>query len=172
LQKTADQCSGNTFIDEQVLADYDANFKVNPPLRTKKDIEVLIGALADGTIDTICSYHLPHESDAKELEFEYAAFGIASLEAAFGAARFATSGKLDTAELIKKITTNPRKVVGLPVNTIEVNQPADLTIFDMEAEWILEKQHIRSKAFNNPFIGKPLKGKPLAIINNNQIKEI
>lgn len=169
---TASVSAYQLYFNEQVLADYDANFKVNPPLRTQKDIEALIDALADCTIDTICSFHLPHESDAKELEFEYAAFGIASLEAVFGAAGYATNGKLSAAELIEKITVNPRKVIGLRVNTIAKGQPADLTIFDPDAEWIFEKQNIRSKAFNNPFVGKQMKGKALAVINNNQLKKL
>ncbi|MBP7400836.1 MAG: dihydroorotase [Chitinophagales bacterium] len=169
---TASVSGYQLFFNEQMLAEYDTNFKVNPPLRTAKDNAALLEAIADGTIDTVCSYHLPHESDAKELEFEYAAFGMATLEATFGAFRFATADKLNIEKCIEKFTSNPRKVIGLPIATIQENAPADLTIFDADVEWQFNKSDTYSKAFNNPFIGKTLKGKALAVIANNQFKKL
>ncbi|MBC8046373.1 MAG: dihydroorotase [Fimbriimonadaceae bacterium] len=158
------------YFDESVLHDYDTNYKVNPPLRTKEDIEALKKGLVDGTIDTICSYHLPHELDAKSVEFEYAAFGMETLEATFGAAMYALDGYLSVEKLIKKITSNPRNNINIVLPKIEVNGRADLTIFDANTEWIFAKENLRSKSANNPFIGKPLKGKALAVINNDQFK--
>ncbi|MFN0276366.1 MAG: dihydroorotase [Chitinophagales bacterium] len=158
------------YFDETVLSDYDTNFKVNPPLRTKEDIEALKKGLVDGTIDTICSYHIPHEMDAKAVEFEYASFGMASLEAAFGAAFHAMDGYLSVEKLITKFTVNPRNNLNIVQRVIDIGQPAEITIFDAQKEWVFEKQHVFSKGVNNPFIGKPLKGKALAVIHKNQIK--
>lgn len=168
VQVTASVSAYQLYFDEQVLEGYDSNFKVNPPLRTAKDIAALQSAVADGTIDVICSYHLPHESDAKDLEFEYASFGMASLEAAFGAARFAGADTISLEKCIEAFTSNPRNAIGIPLNTININQPADLTIFDPDMPWIFGAEHIHSRASNYPFIGKPLRGKALAVIHNNQ----
>jgi dihydroorotase len=158
------------YFDETVLHDYYTNFKVNPPLRTKEDIEALKKGLVDGTIDTICSYHIPHELDAKAVEFEYAAFGMASLEAAFGAALYAMDGYLSLEKLIKKFTVNPRNNLNIPQPVIDVGQLAEITIFDAQTEWVFEKQHLFSKGTNTPFMGKSLKGKAVAVIHKNQIK--
>lgn len=169
---TASVSGYQLYFNEQALAGYDTNFKVNPPLRTAEDNAALLQAIADGTIDTVCSYHLPHESDAKELEFEYAAFGMATLEATFGAFRSATADSISLEHCIELLTTNPRNAVGLPPASIIENATADLTVFDAETEWQFQREHVFSKAYNNPFIGKKLKGKPLAVIANNQYKQL
>ncbi|MBC8173610.1 MAG: dihydroorotase [Chitinophagales bacterium] len=160
------------YFDESELSAYDTTFKVNPPLRTKEDIAALKKGLVDGTIDTICSYHLPHELDAKDVEFEYAADGMETLEATFGAALYALDGFLSVEKIIKKLTVNPRNNVNIPPLKIAAGERAELTIFDTQTEWVFLREHIRSRSTNNPFIGKPLKGKALAIINNNQIKTV
>ena len=97
---------------------------------------------------------------------------MATLEATFGAFRFATADKLNIEKCIEKFTSNPRKVIGLPIATIQENALADLTIFDADVEWQFNKSDTYSKAFNNPFIGKTLKGKALAVIANNQFKKL
>lgn len=160
------------YFDESVLHDYDTRFKVNPPLRKKEDITALIAALKDGTIDVICSYHLPHENDAKDVEFEYAAFGMESLEASFGAAGYALQNELTTEQIVQLLAINPRKILNMPIPGIAENAKAELTIFDADKVWQFEKDNIRSKSANTAFIGMPMKGKPLAVINNNQIKLI
>lgn len=158
------------YFDETVLFDYDTNYKVNPPLRTPEDIEALKKGLVDGTIDTICSYHIPHEQDAKAVEFEYAAFGMAGIETAFGAACYATDGYLSVEKLVKKFTSNPRKNLNIAQPKIEEGCVAEITIFDAQSEWVAGKLHLFSKGVNNPFPGKPLKGKALATVHKGQIK--
>ncbi|MFZ1590653.1 MAG: dihydroorotase, partial [Chitinophagales bacterium] len=123
-------------------------------------------------IDVICSYHLPHENDAKDVEFEYAAFGMESLEASFGAACKAIDGKLTITEIVEKMAINPRNILQLSIPTIKENNKADLTIFNENTAWDFSESDIRSRSHNTAFIGKSLKGKPLAIVNNNQLKQI
>ncbi len=169
---TAGIAAYQIYFDESVLHDYDTRFKVNPPLRTKADNIALIDALKDGTIDVICSYHLPHENDAKEIEFEYAAFGMESLEATFGAAGHALQNELSTEQLVQLFAINPRKILNLKVPSIQVNEKAELTIFDADKVWQFEKDNIQSRSKNTAFIGKQMKGKVLAVFNNNQINII
>lgn len=169
IQVSASVSAMHLYFDESVLFDYNTFYKINPPLRTQDDINALRNGILDGTINTICSNHLPHESDAKFVEFEYAAFGAAGIECAFSAAWYALNKYLPIEKCIDALTHQPKKNLNLPCNKIEVGEKADLTIFDAEIEWTLTKDFLKSKSVNNPFIGKPLKGKALAIINNNQI---
>lgn len=170
IQVTASVSAYQLFFDETELHEYNTNFKVNPPLRTKKDIESLIAGLKDGTIDIICSYHLPHESDAKDLEFEYAAYGMETLEATFGAANKILQDQLSSAQLIEKISINPRKILNLEIPSIVENKKAELTIFDLDTKFTFTAGDIKSKSRNSGFIGRELQGKPLAIIHQSQFK--
>ncbi len=170
IQVTASVSAYQIYFDENELHDYNANFKVNPPLRTQADITALIEALKDGTIDVICSYHLPHESDAKDLEFEYASYGMETLETTFGAANKVLNGHLTSTQLIEKISINPRKILGIEIPTIKENARAELTIFDLTGNYIFEKDQLRSRSKNTGFIGRELTGKPTAIIHQNNIK--
>jgi dihydroorotase len=172
IKVTSGVAAYQLFFDESMLFDYDTRLKVNPPLRSKDDVAALIDGLADGTIDVICSYHLPHENDAKDVEFEYAAFGMESLEASFGAAYKAIDGKLTITEMVEKMAINPRNILQLAIPTIKENNKADLTIFNENTAWDFNETDIRSRSHNTAFIGKSLKGKPLAIVNNNQLKQI
>jgi dihydroorotase len=172
INVTAGVAAYQIYFDESVLMDYDTRFKVNPPLRTKADNEALVAALKDGTIDVICSYHLPHENDSKDVEFEYAAFGMESLEASFGAANYILNQSIGIENIIQAIAIKPRNILNIPIPSIVENGKAEMTIFDEHAEWIFEDGNIRSRSHNTAFIGKPMKGKALAVINNNQIKHV
>ncbi|HRF78282.1 MAG TPA: dihydroorotase [Chitinophagales bacterium] len=172
IKVTAGVAAYQLFFDESMLFDYDTRLKVNPPLRSKDDVAALIEGLADGTIDVICSYHLPHENDAKDVEFEYAAFGMESLEASFAAACKAIDGKLTITEMVEKMAINPRNILQLPIPSIKENNKAEFTIFNENTAWDFNESDIRSRSHNTAFIGKSLKGKPLAIVNNNQLKQL
>jgi dihydroorotase len=144
---------------------------VKPPLRSKDEIETLKKALADGTIDIVCSDHSPEDVENKKKEFDHAAFGIIGLETAFAVANTAMQKKIPLEKLIEKFTVNPRKLLSLPLPSIKEGQPANLTMFDADVEWTVDEKQIQSKSRNTPFIGTTLKGKPIAVFNKGLFAE-
>ncbi len=164
-------CSVNAHhlaLGDSSLDDFDTNFKVNPPLRTKADTAALVRGLEDGTIDCIASDHSPEDVENKMIEFDHAAFGMTGLETAFALANM-HKGKLSLQKLIEKIAVNPRKVLKLPVPKIKEREPASLTLFDPGRSWTLSEKDILSRSKNTPFIGKRLLGKALGIINKGTL---
>jgi dihydroorotase len=163
--------------DGKVLADsqtdelpswpaYDTNFKMNPPLRTARDREAILEGLADGTIEILCSDHAPHCDYEKEVEFDYAPFGITGLETelALSLMQLVHTKKISLADLIAKFTANPARLLNLQKGTLSVGADADVTVFDPDAEWIFRAGESASKSKNSPFNGWKLKGKAVATI--------
>lgn len=152
---------------EQALA-YNTNAKVNPPLRTTSDIIALIKGLKDGTIDAIATDHAPHTSADKLCDFNSAAFGISGLETAFACLmRLVHEAELDLTTLISKLTLGPARIIGTRCGkpgTIRPGCQADVTIFDLNKEWIVNSRDFVSKGKNTPFDGYQLKGKIVATI--------
>lgn len=157
----------NLFFDDSEILNYDTNFKVLPHLRTKDDIDALLQGLKDGTIDVINSGHKPLHQDEKKVEFENAEFGMSTIDCTFAVARTATQIVLSDEQLLEKFT-NAYQILGKAKSTIEANQNANLTIFDLEEESVFTIDKVLSKGKNNPFIGKSLKGKALGIINQTK----
>ncbi len=145
---------------------YDTNFKMNPPLRSALDREAVLTGLADGTIDILCSDHAPHCDYEKEVEFDYAPFGIVGLETelALSLMQLCHTGRLSLSDMIAKFTVAPARLLRLAKGTLSVGADADVTVFDPEREWVFERGASASKAANSPFYGWPLKGKPIATI--------
>ena len=154
------------FCDED-LQDYDTNLKLNPPLRTKADMMAVRAALLDGTIDCIASHHLPQHWDNKTCEFEYAKPGMIGLETMFAVLM---SCGLPVSDFVQMQTVAVRNIFGLPLPEIKENEPASLTLFVPDAEFIFEENMIKSKSKNSPFIGRKLKGKLVGIINKSNIQ--
>jgi dihydroorotase len=159
-----------TLTDDSV-ASFDTNTKMNPPLRTREDVQAMKFGLKDGTIDVIATDHAPHTIDEKEVEYTQAPFGIVGLETALGLsiAELVEQGFLTLAQLIEKLSTNPRKICSLPVVKIQEGEMANLTLFDPACEWTVSIQEFKSKSKNSPFHGRKLKGKSVGIINNGRI---
>jgi dihydroorotase len=159
-----------TMTDEAVLS-YDTNTKMNPPLRTKDDVEAVLEGLRDGTIDVIATDHAPHTIDEKEVEYTVAPFGIVGLETAVGLTltQLVKPGILTPLQAIAKLTTNARAVVGLPQVKIEAGQEANLTLIDPDVTWKVEPGQLRSKSKNTPFGGMTLTGRALGIIHQRQM---
>ena len=145
---------------------YDTNFKMNPPLRSAKDREAILAGLADGTIDILCSDHAPHCDYEKEVEFDYAPFGITGLEIelALSLMQLVHTKRLSLADMIAKFTVNPARLLNLGKGTLSVGADADVTVFDLEQEWVYNREGSASKSKNNPFFGWKLKGKAVATI--------
>jgi len=169
---TSDVALHNIFLTEEKVNNFDTRFKVLPPLRTKKDNKAIIKGLKNGTIDVITSDHSPFEVETKKIEFDNAEFGIIGLESAFGLINKNLEKHLTLNQIIEKISNNPRKILGLKNNSIEEGNNANITIFNPKTKWKFKEEDIISKSKNSPFIGEELKGKALAIYNNNRFKEL
>jgi dihydroorotase len=151
---------------------YDTNFKMNPPLRSAADRAALIDGLVDGTLEIISSDHAPHCDYEKEVEFDYAPFGIIGLETELALSLMALyhSKRMPLADLIAKFTVAPARLLRLAgKGTLRPGADADITIMDLEREWVFDVNASASKSRNSPFAGWPLKGKAVATIANGQI---
>lgn len=157
------------FCDED-LRSYDTNLKLYPPLRTAAESDALKQAVLNGSVDCITSHHRPHEYDSKVCEFQEAKAGMIGLETCYGATGAALGTQLTPEKWVELISINPRRITGLQVPTIKEGEAANVTIFDPEATYVFQETDIRSKSRNSAFTGKELKGKAVAIINNNQIQ--
>jgi dihydroorotase len=151
---------------------FDTNAKVNPPLRTKEDVQALIKGLNDGVIDAIATDHAPHTLADKNCGLELAAFGISSLETAFGCLMsLVHHGEISLTQLISKLTCEPAKVIGRnsELGTLKAGAPANITILDPDREWIVNSRNFASKGKNTPYDGYRFKGKVMATIANGKI---
>lgn len=153
------------FTDED-LAEYDTNLKLNPPLRLKSDREALRQAVLDGTIDCIASHHLPHHSDHKVVEFEYAKNGMISLETALAVVKTSLPS-LTEERLVEIFSTAPRRLFGLPQQTVDINQQARFTLFLPTKTWT--PASFVSKSRNSPFREVTLTGLPIGIIQQDKV---
>ncbi len=155
-----------TLTDADVR-DYDANFKMNPPLRSASDREALIVALGDGTVDAIATDHAPHAPQEKVIEFERAAFGITGLETALGLAitRLHLAAKIPLTRIVELFTAGPARVLSLSGRgTLARAAHADVTIFDPKRRWTYDVAKSRSKSHNTPFDGWKMTGKVVATV--------
>lgn len=145
---------------------YDTNFKMNPPLRSARDREAILEGLADGTIEILCSDHAPHCDYEKEVEFDYAPFGITGLETELSLSlmQLYHTKRVSLSDLIAKYTTAPARLLNLKKGTLSVGADADVTVFDPDREWVFDRAASASKSKNSPFQGWRLKGHVIATI--------
>ena len=172
LPITCEVTPHHLLFTEECCADYDTNYKVNPPLRTAKDIEALKQAIAEGLVDALASDHAPHLQSEKELEFLAAPFGIASLECALGLyiKALIEPGILDWPALIKLMTEKPAKIIGVDKGTLGKGKQADVTIIDPNAEYKIDVNKFRSKSRNCPYNGWTVTGKVEKTIVGGEIR--
>ena len=150
-------------LDEEELASYDTNVKLDPPLRQPADAEALKAGLLDGTLDFLVSDHTPEDAEHKMIEFEHAAFGMIGLETFFSLSRTA----LDTAtldQLVTWLSIHPRKVLDIPVPSLAAGSPAEFALFLPDAETVYHAENLESLSQNSPVLGRTLKGKVLEAI--------
>ena len=150
---------------------YDTNFKMNPPLRSAADREAILEGLADGTIEVLCSDHAPHCDYEKEVEFDYAPFGITGLEVelAWSLMQLVHTKRISLPDMIAKYTVNPARLLNLPKGTLRVGVDGDVTVFDPELEWVPAVSESASKSKNNPFFGWKLKGRAVATVVGGKV---
>ena len=158
---TAEVTPHHLTLDDTVLESYDSNLKVSPPLRSKRDVNTLRQALKEGVIDCIATDHAPHNEIDKQVEFDRAPSGMIGLETAFPLlnTELVKKGVLDLVDLVRLITIEPARVLGIEGGRIVKGAQADLVLFDPDEVWTYRREDIRSKSKNSPFIGRTFTGK-------------
>ncbi|MFM7767197.1 MAG: dihydroorotase [Bacteroidota bacterium] len=165
LKVTVDVCIHQLFFDDSAITGYDTNYKVKPPLRSKVDVDALKSALADGTVDAVCSDHAPQDEETKMVEFDFASYGIAGIETTFSALR-TSCPDMPLGRLVEVLGNGPRRVLGLEEIQIKEGSNACITIFHPDMEHIPARENMASLSHNNPLIGVKLRGKVLGVVNN------
>lgn len=168
---TAEVCPHHfTLCDEDIPSD-DANYKMNPPLRGKADVEALKQGLKDGAIDVIATDHAPHHFKEKNCSMKEAAFGIVGLEtaAALTYTELVDKGWLTMMQMAEKMSYNPAKVLGIDKGRLQEGKVADIVVFDAKAEYAIDVNTFASKGKNTPFNGRKVKGKVMATICDGKI---
>lgn len=175
LNVTAETAPHYFSLSEDDIKDYDAKYKVNPPLRTKEDVEAVINGLKDGTIDVIATDHAPHTISEKQSPIQIAPMGMAGFETSLGVTLtyLVHSGKLSLMEAIKKYTSAPMKILNLKnQGCISIGNEANLTVIDLNEEWIADASKFKSKCKISPFDGYKLKGRVKMTIIKGKIYKI
>ncbi len=172
VQVTAETCPHYFTLTDEVIATFDTNTKVNPPIREEKDRLAVIEGLKDGTLDCIVTDHAPHHEDDKNVEYNLAAFGISGLETSFALSytQLVKGGALTLCELADKMSTAPARVLGLEGGAIEEGAVADLTIADLNEKWTIDPKDFVSKGKNTPFAGREVYGKVKYTLVDGEVK--
>jgi dihydroorotase len=171
IKVTAEVCPHHLILSDEDIPGMDANWKMNPPLRTPRDVEACIQALEDGTIDIIVTDHAPHSEEEKAKGMELAPFGIVGFETAFPLlyTKFVKTGRWSLQMLVDRMTSDPAKVFRLPTGRLEQGAPADLTVIDLETEQVVDPTTFATKGKNTPFTNWTLQGWPQTTIVDGQV---
>ncbi|WP_054941727.1 dihydroorotase [Paenibacillus ihuae] len=163
IKVTAEVCPHHLLLSEEDIPGLDANWKMNPPLRSRRDVEACIEGLLDGTLDIIVTDHAPHSEEEKAKGMQLAPFGIVGFETAFPLlyTAFVATGKWDLSLLVQRMTADPARVFRLNTGSLAVGAPADLTLIDLNEEQVVDPAAFASKGRNTPFTGWKLKGWPV-----------
>ena len=171
IKVTAEAAPHHFFLTEEAVAKKGTLAKMSPPLRKQEDVESIIHGLIDGTIDAIATDHAPHSVKEKQLPYHEAPNGIIGLESLLAVTLTSLyhTGKLNLAEIIKLISTNPSEILTLDAGKLEEGSLADIVIFDPDEEWIVNSLKFMSKARNTPFGGMKLRGKVKYTISRGRL---
>jgi dihydroorotase len=172
IKVTAEVCPHHLLLSEEDIPRMDANWKMNPPLRSKNDVQAVIDGLVDGTIDMIVTDHAPHSEEEKAKGMHLAPFGIVGFETAFPLlyTKFVLTGQWTLGFLLDKMTVKPAEVFGLPWGHLQPGAAADITLIDLEQEKAVNPEEFASKGKNTPFTGWNLKGWPvLTMVGGNVV---
>ena len=160
-------CPHHIALTDEAIQNFDTNYKMNPPLRSRADIDAVLEGIADGTLSILCSDHAPHAGFEKEVEFDQAPFGIVGLETELGLfidLLVHKHRKIDIGRLIEMYTMEPAKLLRLEAGTLSLGANADVTIIDPDLEWPVSSVAFQSAAQNSPFDGWKLKGRAVRTI--------
>jgi dihydroorotase len=172
VRVTAEVTPHHLVLTEEAVRTFDPNTKMNPPLRSKRDVEALIEGLADGTIDCVATDHAPHAVSDKEGEFDRAAFGVVGLETAVAVLldRLVRPGLLSLETLVARLSRDPARLLGLPGGSLRPGAPGDVTVLDLDRELVVEPARILSRGRNTPFAGWTLRGGPwLTVVGGRRV---
>ncbi|MFQ5411880.1 MAG: dihydroorotase [Phycisphaerae bacterium] len=174
IQVTCEVCPHHLLLTEEAVETYDTHYKVNPPLRTRADVEACLAGVADGTIDCLVTDHAPHGPEEKECDFQSAPFGLIGLEVSVPlfARALIEPGHLDWPGLIEKMTSAPARILCLDKGSLQVGADADITIIDPEMRWIVDEKKYRSRSRNCPYGGWTLTGRATHTIVGGSIKYV
>ena len=172
VRVTAEAAPHHFTLTDERLRTFDANYKMNPPLRSQEHVAAVIAGLADGTINVIASDHAPHAKEKKMLELDQAPFGIVGLETSLGLVitRLIEPGRLDWPTALRKMTVNPARVLGIPKGTLQIGADADVTIIDPKIRWKVDPAQFLSKSVNTPFAGWELTGRAETVLVGGKVK--
>ncbi len=160
INVTAEATPHHFLLTDEEVYNYNTNAKMNPPLRTSKDVKAILKGLKDGTIDVIATDHAPHSEDEKNVEFDNAPFGIVGLETALPLSLKLVDEKILTmSQVIEKLTVIPAQIVNSEKGTLQKNRIADITIFDPKEKYLIDKENFHSKGKNTPFQNWEVRGK-------------
>jgi dihydroorotase len=171
INVTAEVCPHHLSLTEEAVEGYDTNAKMNPPLRTAEDVAALREAVRDGAIDVIATDHAPHHYDEKEREFQNAPNGIVGLETALAVVvtSLVQTGIIDFPMLVERMSCAPARLFGLQGGTLRAGAPADVTVFDPAAEWVVDPNKFLSKGRNTPYAGMTLTGRAMCTVVGGEI---
>nr|WP_309099301.1 dihydroorotase [Fredinandcohnia onubensis] len=171
IHVTAEVTPHHLLLCDEDIPALDTNYKMNPPLRGREDLEALIEGLFDGTIDFIATDHAPHASEEKEQGMALAPFGIVGLETAFPLlyTHFVETNRMTLKQLVDFLTSKPANTFKLPFGNIEIGKNADLTVIDLNATETIDPERFVSKGKNTPFTGWECKGWPVMTLVNGNI---
>lgn len=171
LPVTAEVCPHHFTLTSEDIREDDANYKMNPPLRTRADVEALIDGLKKGVMDVIATDHAPHSREEKQGSMRNAPFGIVGLEtaAALTMTELVDKGYLTPLQMAEKMSYNPARIIGIDKGTLKPGKIADVVIFNPKEEYIIDAEQFRSKGKNTPFHGRKVKGRVMATILGGNI---
>ena len=159
VRVTAEATPHHLALTDEAVEGYDTNAKMNPPLRSKEDVDALRAGVKDGTIDCIATDHAPHSSMEKDIEFDKASNGIIGLETAFSVIYgLVENGVFTLSEAVRAMSTNPAKAFGIEGGRLSVGSPANMAIVDLGRSWTVDPRQLNSKSKNSPWLGRVLLG--------------
>jgi len=170
---TAEVTPHHLVLDDSGIGSFHTSFKVKPPLRSREHVEALRAGLLDGTIDCIATDHAPHRVEDKELEFDYAPFGVTAIETAFAVlnTELVVTGLMTLPKLIDLMAARPARLLNLPVGTLSVGAPADIALIDPDAEWLVDGDELLSAGKNCPFEGWKVRGSITHVLVGGKLRK-